>query len=627
VNSGAGGFDSHALPPQHPPRSADTGSHVRGVPDRDFAAAGRVVTGPGRYLAAVKCLAPRWCAALVAGLVAGALLGEAARAQGADACANAVDAGVGSVQVPYDTLVCSDTGAPATSQPTAPQPCASLGADVWFRWTATRTGATRFALCGSSFDCKLGLWRGTACGSLVPLACNDDSCGLQSELVLPLTLGQEYFVQIGFFTATYPLGTHVWGAGTLAITELSPVPNDTCATPTVFPLGVDTLPFDTGGATTSGFNGGGGCFATTGPDVFFEWTAQVAGAYEFRTCGASGDTVVAVHRGLGCNAVCEASNDDSCGLQSAAQVLGIQPGDSFLVQVAGYQGARPSGVLTVAAFTPAACVLNDDPFEDNDVCNQAWPLGDGTYPGLVCRQDDNDFFAAIVPAGSELLVAALFDDSRADLDLYLWAEPAIGASCGTATNGVGAGNGSLAAALSATNNEVLTYRNTSSVPETILIELDFYSSGTQTCNVYDLTLIGTGPAPIGTAFCDVLPNSSGAVGVLWVTQTPVVQDPTLRIHVAPLPLGSFGFMLMSRGTTAGVPISAGRLCLDLATLLRFQQTLVNSGAFGSVSFPFPWQNAPVQILVGETWHFQYWHRDVLGGIVGANFSRGLSLQF
>jgi hypothetical protein len=46
-----------------------------------------------------------------------------------------------------------------------------------------------------------------------------------------------------------------------------------------------------------------------------------------------------------------------------------------------------------------------------------------------------------------------------------------------------------------------------------------------------------------------------------------------------------------------------------------------------VSFAYPWHVAPAQIVAGETWHFQYWHRDAVGGVAGANFSRGLSLSF
>jgi hypothetical protein len=314
-------------------------------------------------------------------------------------------------------------------------------------------------------------------------------------------------------------------------------------------------------------------------------------------------------------------------LQSAAEVLGVVAGETFLVQVAGYQGAGPTGILEVAPFTPPACQLNDDPFEDNDACIQAWSVVEGSYPDLVCRQDDNDFFSIVVQPGRELVVAAMFSDSLADLDLYLWHSLPPGAPCGTATLGVGSANGSLAAALTATDNEVLTYWNLSALPETILIEVDYFSSVTQTCNEYDLALSIMAPALVGAPFCAALPNSTGAPGLMHVTQSPVVQDVTLRVDIAPLPLHSFGFLIMSNVTFAGASVSAGKLCTGPSPLFRFQQALANSGTIGAVSFPFPWQVAPAPILVGETWHFQYWHRDVESGTVVANFSRGLSLLF
>ncbi|MEZ6016941.1 MAG: hypothetical protein R3F49_17615 [Planctomycetota bacterium] len=557
----------------------------------------------------------------------GALVCGPVAAQGADLCAAASVLSPGTTAAAFDTNVCADTGAPATSTPLAIQPCSSIGADVWFQWTATRTGDARFAVCGANFDTKLGLWRGTQCGSLAPLACNDDACGLQSIIVYPVTLGQTYFVQLGFFTAQYPAGTNVWGAGTLTITELAPVPNDTCSSPTVIPAGTNAIPFDTVGATVSSFNGGG-CPPPGGPDVFFEWTAPAAGDYAFRTCGSSGDTAIAVHRGVGCGAICEGTNDDACGLQSILQVLGVQAGDTFLVQVAGYAANdRPSGTLSIVPFTPPACAVSDDMYEDNDVCGQAIALGDGTYPGLICREGDNDFFSVVVAPGEDLVVAAYFIDSIADLDLYLWDASAGPAGCGSVIRGVGPNNGSLSAAVSFTNNEVVTYRNTSTSPETILIEVDYFSAGIQTCNTYDLTIVGNAALPIGAPFCSPLNNSSGGPSILWVTQPPLVGDVSLNMNVAPLPMNSTGFLLMSRAATPGMPINAGNLCLDVTMLLRFQQAPVNSGPAGYVGFPFPWQIAPAPIMAGETWHFQFWHRDTAGGAAVANFSRGLSLTF
>jgi hypothetical protein len=570
----------------------------------------------------------RWVAALLAGFLHPFGFGTVAHAQGGDLCSNAVQAGVGSVQVPYDTLFCTGTGSPATTQVLAFQPCAVIGADVWFRWTASQTGPTRFALCGSSYDCKLGLWRGSVCGSLVPLDCDDDSCGtLHAELVLATTVGQEYFIQIGYFD-----GTDVWGNGTLAIDELSPVANDTCDDPMVFPLGVNSLPFDTGSATPSGVSGGGGCFATPWPDVFFEWRASASGHYEFSTCGSNGDTVVAVHRGQECDAVCEDWNDDGCGLQSVVRVIGVDAGDVFLVQVAGYQGAGTSGWLEVAPFLPPACMVNDDGFEPNDLCSQAPTLLDGAHLDLVCRENDNDFFSVQVQPGDELLVVALFNDSLADLDLYLWSAGI--APCGTAPPGSPPNNGYLAAAVSVTNNEELTYRNTSSVAETILIEVDFYSSGIQACNDYDL-LLDTSKLD-GANYCNANPNSTGQAGSIHAVGSSLASANDLDLYAVLLPYNAFGYFIVSpfQAFVANAGGAQGNLCVGLSTG-RFRSQLGNTGSNGYLVVhvdltDIPQPNGSVVVQPGQTWNFQCWHRDAVPGnppVATSNFTSGYSLQF
>jgi hypothetical protein len=579
------------------------------------------------------CSIPPWCAALVAVLVNLSAPAATVLAQGGDVCANAVQAGIGSTQVAYDTLVCTDTGAPATTQVLVFQPCSSIGADVWFRWTATRTGPTRFALCGASFDCKLGLWRGSQCVSLVPLACNDDSCGLQSELVLPTTLGQEYFIQIGFFTSSYPAGTHVWGAGTLAIDELSHVANDSCHDPMVFLSGVNSLPFDTGSATPSGVTGGGGCFINPWPDVFFEWTASVSGNYEFRTCGANGDTVVAVHRGDHCDAVCENWNDDHCGLQSIAQVVTVNAGETFLVQVAGYQGAGPSGWLEVVPFIPPPCMVDDDDLEPNDLCIDAWTLGDGAHLDLVCRENDNDIFSVVVQPGDELHVVALFNDSLADLDLYLWSA-ASSALCGTAPPGSPPNNGYLAAAVSVTNNEELTYRNTSNVLERILIEVDFFSVGLWACNEYDL-LIDTSRLN-GASYCVANPNSTGLTSYIHALGSSLASANDLDLYAVLLPYNAFGYFIVSpfQAFVANAGGAQGNLCVGLSTG-RFRSQLGNTGSKGYLVVhvdltDIPQPNGSVVVQPGQTWNFQCWHRDAIPGnppLATSNFTSGYSLLF
>ncbi|MEZ6015637.1 MAG: hypothetical protein R3F49_11015 [Planctomycetota bacterium] len=62
-------------------------------------------------------------------------------------------------------------------------PCANAGGpDLWYTYTATTTGNVTFSTCtGTSFDTALEAFDGT-CANLASIACNDDSCGLQSRV-------------------------------------------------------------------------------------------------------------------------------------------------------------------------------------------------------------------------------------------------------------------------------------------------------------------------------------------------------------------------------------------------------------------------------------------------------------
>ena len=96
----------------------------------------------------------------------------------------------------------------------------NVASDVWFRWSATWTGRAELSTCGDSVDTRIAVYSGGAsCPVGNALACNDDACGLQSNLIFDVTNGTTYLVQLG----TFPGATA--GAGTLTITDLAP----TCA--------------------------------------------------------------------------------------------------------------------------------------------------------------------------------------------------------------------------------------------------------------------------------------------------------------------------------------------------------------------------------------------------------------
>lgn len=120
-----------------------------------------------------------------------------------NACANATTAVGGTTYNSYNS--CSTTDGPSGS-------CVfGFGSDIWYAYTAPRTGTASFNTCGSNFDSGLALYTGT-CGALVEVACNDDdgasggngACGGSSynaALNYNVTCGATYYIRIGGFNA------------------------------------------------------------------------------------------------------------------------------------------------------------------------------------------------------------------------------------------------------------------------------------------------------------------------------------------------------------------------------------------------------------------------------------------
>lgn len=77
----------------------------------------------------------------------------------------------------------------------------TMGADLWYEYTATGSGDVLATVCAASggaatFDTVLAAFSGS-CGSLTEIACNDDRCGLQSQMRFAVTAGQTYYIAVG----------------------------------------------------------------------------------------------------------------------------------------------------------------------------------------------------------------------------------------------------------------------------------------------------------------------------------------------------------------------------------------------------------------------------------------------
>jgi len=151
----------------------------------------------------------------------------------------------------------------------------------------------------------------------------------------------------------------------------------------------------------------------------------------------------------------------------------------------------------------------------------------------------------------------------------------------------------------------------------------------QAANVYVLDNQAT--FGVGTNYCTANVNSTGVTAVISATGSASFAANDLGLVCTRMPLNAAGYFLTSttQGFTANPGGSAGNLCLGGA-IGRYSPQVMNSGATGSINLPvnlsaLPTPTGPVAGAVGQTWNFQCWYRDSVGGTATSNFSNGLAV--
>jgi len=149
--------------------------------------------------------------------------------------------------------------------------------------------------------------------------------------------------------------------GVNLIAAAAPANND-CPSPT--PIGEETLPFSTLGATTDGPFEPQMCDANgdndIGSDVWFSFDPPCGGQFTVSLCGSNYDTRIGVYSSCPTGSLeILACNDDFCGDQSQVSFVGFA--GQFLFRVGGYQGQRGTGTISVSAqcLDAGACCLGD----------------------------------------------------------------------------------------------------------------------------------------------------------------------------------------------------------------------------------------------------------------------------
>lgn len=256
-----------------------------------------------------------------------------------DECANAIDIFDG--PTPFSTVGASTDGA---GSPT----CNFFGnnqiaQDIWFNYQATCSGTISINTCGSSFDTKLAIYDGLDCPSGEPLACNDDSCAVQSQISAAVTEGSLYKIRVGGYQAAT-------GTGTITITcgGGGGGDNDLCANSVEIFEGATA--FSTVGATTDGPPSPDCTFfgdAQVNQDIWYHYQATCTGNLNVSLCGSGFDTKLAVYDGNSCVGQLLACNDDSCALQSEVNVPTIA-GNFYKIRIGGYLDDTGSGTVSLS---------------------------------------------------------------------------------------------------------------------------------------------------------------------------------------------------------------------------------------------------------------------------------------
>jgi hypothetical protein len=135
-------------------------------------------------------------------------------------------------------------------------------------------------------------------------------------------------------------------------------------------------------------------------------------------------------------------------------------------------------------------------------------------------------------------------------------------------------------------------------------------------------------APIGATTCAGATNSTGNAGRLTLMGEVALAANSLTLNAAELPPGTLVLFLASRAG-ALVPSpggSTGVLCLGGA-IGRFQgpgqvqqASATGQAALAVMVASLPTPTGLVPIVSGETWHFQAWYRDTVGGAATSNLS-------
>ena len=165
-----------------------------------------------------------------------------------------------------------------------------------------------------------------------------------------------------------------------------------------------------------------------------------------------------------------------------------------------------------------------------------------------------------------------------------------------------------------------------------LLAFTYDLSGIGGRNVRAAAFEGHDTPAIGTQYCSANRNSNQINGWLALYGGNEAGDGHVGLAYD-LPVGQFALMVCSQ-TAASVNHpggSEGRLCVggDIGRLTSSMAVVLPSGRalFILDSSQLANSSGRVAAQAGETWHFQAWHRDVVGGNNTSNFTNAVRVEY
>lgn len=138
----------------------------------------------------------------------------------------------------------------------------------------------------------------------------------------------------------------------------------------------------------------------------------------------------------------------------------------------------------------------------------------------------------------------------------------------------------------------------------------------------------------GVSECSAEINGSGSRARTAAIGSASLAANDLVLWARDVTANQFGFFITSEtpGFVASPGGSFGSLCLG-GTIGRYSKAITNSGPTGELTAAVDWTAMPSPTLpqgyaaqVGETWRFQAWFRDSMGGQGGSNFSDAVRVR-